>query len=275
MKPLRTDHRSVPTEFSRTRKLKSNMIQSMYTFRRRIIQGLSILVLLSVPLRLLCFDLEKDCIRVYGAEFGLASMFYPLFAIVGLLLFVVFRGMKKGRIFCSHLCPMHLFLETVNNPKTRESGSRKIKVWFWSAVYSLFLTEVILSFFQPLPNQLHLIAAGNKALIGIGSALLLGFMGLFVLYQEKFCKKGCPYALIQMLLQSDTTRFMEFANPDKTCTNCRRCDDVCPMNLRARFESKAADCTNCNLCADACAAELGAGNTLFHFIDPPPVEAGK
>ena len=93
-------------------------------------------------------------------------------------------------------------------------------------------------------------------------------MGLFVHYQEHFCKKGCPYALIQLLLQSDRTRTMEFANPDKTCTNCRGCDDICPFNLRARFESKGHDCTNCNLCAEACTEELGEGNTLFHLTDP-------
>jgi flavoprotein len=71
-----------------------------------------------------------------------------------------------------------------------------------------------------------------------------------------------------MLLQSDQTRFMEFANAEKTCTNCRGCDDICPFNLRARFESRGSDCTNCNLCSEACTDELGQGKTLFHLIDP-------
>ena len=244
------------------------MKNSKYSTRRRIIQGLSLLVLLSIPLRFFCFDLENECLRVYGKDFGLATMFYPLFAIVGLLMAVVVLSMKKGRIFCSHMCPMHMFLETVNSPKNKQSDSRTSKVWIWSIILSLFLTEVILSFFQPIGNQIKLIAAGNLPVIGIAVALLVGFMGLFVHYQEHFCKKGCPYALIQMLLQSDRTRYMEFSNPEKTCTNCRGCDDICPFNLRARFESKGADCTNCNLCSEACTAELGTGNTLFHLIDP-------
>ncbi len=205
--------------------------------------------------------------RVFGLECGLSTMFYPLFAIVGLLLYVVVMSMKKGRIFCSHLCPMHMFLEVVNAPKTKHADSRTAQVWLWAVVMSLFLTEVILSFFQPLRNQISLMASGNLPIIGIGSALFLGFMGLFIFYQEHFCKKGCPYALIQMLLQSDNTRYMEFANPEKTCTNCRGCDDVCPFNLRARFESKGTDCTNCNLCSEACTNELGRGNTLFDLID--------
>lgn len=225
-------------------------------------------VLLSIPLRFFCFDLEHECLRVFGMDFGLATMFYPLFAIVALLLVVVVLSMKKGRIFCSHMCPMHMFLETVNSPENKQSASRTTKVWIWAVVWSLFLTEVILSFFQPLGNQLRLMTSGHLPMIGISAALLAGFMGLFVHYQEHFCKKGCPYALIQMLLQSDNTRFMEFANPEKTCTNCRGCDDVCPFNLRARFESKGTDCTNCNLCSEACTDELGQGNTLFHLIDP-------
>ena len=246
------------------------MKKSMYTKRRRFIQGLAVAMLLSIPLRLFCLDLDNECIRAFGAEFGLATMFYPLFAIVLLLLFVVFKGMKKGRIFCSHLCPMHMFLETVNSPKNRQSSTRASKVWMWGLLFSVVLTEVILSFFQPLGNQLRLVASGHLPIIGISAALFLGFLGLFVHYQEHFCKKGCPYALIQMLLQTDSTRYLEFANPEKNCTNCRGCDDICPMNLRPRFESKGTDCTNCNLCSEACTTELGENNTLFKFIDPEP-----
>jgi polyferredoxin len=245
-------------------------LKSKYSKRRRIIQGISMLMLMSIPLRLFCFDLDNEVLRVFGKDFGLAVMFYPLFAIVGLLLLVIYLSMKKGRIFCSHMCPMHMFLEIVNHPKNRNSGRRKGLVWIWSGVLSLFLVEVILSFFLPLGEQARLIARGHLPLIGISIALLAGFMGLLVHYQEHFCKRGCPYALIQMLLQSERTRTMEFANPDKTCTNCRGCDEICPFNLRARFESRGHDCTNCNLCAEACTTELGEGNTLFHLIDPGP-----
>ncbi len=244
------------------------MPNSKYTPRRRVIQAISVLFLLSIPLRFVCFDLENEILRIFGKDFGLATMFYPLFAIVGLLLYVLYLSMKKGRIFCSHMCPMHMFLETVNSPKSKASETRPIKVWLWATFWSVFLTEVILSFFQPLGNQLRLISSGNMPIIGIGAALIAGFMGLFVHYQEHFCKKGCPYALIQMLLQSDRTRTMKFANPEKTCTNCRGCDDICPFNLRTRFESKSTDCSNCNLCAEACADELGPENTLFHLTDP-------
>lgn len=245
------------------------MSKSKYTRRRRIFQALGMAVLASIPLRWFCFDLEEGCIRLYGAQFGLSTMFYPLFAIVGLLLYVVYLSMKKGRIFCSHLCPMHLFLETVNSPKNRRSERRAATVWLWGTAWSLFLTEVVLSFFHPMERQFRLMADGHLPMIGTAAALLLGFLGLFIHYQEKFCKRGCPYALIQMLLQSDSTRYMQFANPKKTCTNCHGCDTICPMNLRARFESKGPDCTNCNLCAEACTDELGQGNTLFHLIDPP------
>jgi len=206
--------------------------------------------------------------RVFGKSFGLATMFYPLFLIVGLLLYVLYLSMKKGRVFCSHMCPMHMFLETVNRPKTKSSGHRTRTVWIWAVVWSIFLAEVILSFFQPLDHQLRLMASGNLPLIGTATALFLGFMVLLVGYQEKFCKKSCPYALMQMLLQTDRTRTMEFSNADRTCTNCHRCDTICPFVLRPRFESKSVDCTNCNLCQEVCTEELGDGNTLFHLIDP-------
>jgi polyferredoxin len=223
---------------------------------------------MSIPLRFFCFDIENECLRVFGLEFGFETMFYPLFTIIALLLFVVIKSMSKGRIFCSHMCPMHMFLEVVNSPKTRHSPKRPALIGVWSVLLAFFLTEVIISFFQPLNEQIRIMAEGSILMIGTFSASMLSFIGLFVLYQEKFCKKGCPYALMQMLLQSDRTRTMKFANPEKTCTNCRGCDDICPFNLRPRFESTSPDCTNCNLCSEACTTELGAGKTLFHLIDP-------
>jgi ferredoxin-type protein NapH len=244
------------------------MAQSIYSKRRRLIQGISLFLLLSIPLRLFCFDTDEECLRVFGKNFGLETMFYPFLLIVGLLIYVLYLSMKKGRIFCSHMCPMHVFLEIVNSPKVMASGRRGYAVWIWSPLFSLLLVEVILSFFQPLDNQLRLMASGHLGLIGTSAALFAGFMVLFVGYQERFCKKSCPYALMQMLLQSSHTRSMKFANPEKTCTNCHGCDDICPFKLRARFESVGPDCTNCNLCAEACTNELGAGNTLFHFNDP-------
>jgi ferredoxin-type protein NapH len=246
------------------------MTKSNYSKRRRIIQGICLFFLLSIPLRFVCLDLDQECLRVYGKEFGMATMFYPLFLIVALLLYVLYLSMKKGRIFCSHMCPMHMFLETVNRPKVRASGKRKTLVWVWAVLYSLLLMEVILSFFQPLDNQIRLMASGHLGLIGTATALFAGSMVLLVGYQEGFCKKSCPYALMQMLLQSDNTRSMQFSNPEKTCTNCHGCDTVCPFNLRARFESTGPDCTNCNLCQEACTTELGQGNTLFHLTGPEP-----
>ena len=206
--------------------------------------------------------------RVYGMEFGLSTMFYPFFMIVAILLFVFYLSMKKGRIFCSHMCPMHMFLEIVNRPKAKTSKHRPVKMWIWATTVSFLLAEIIVSFLLPLSNQATLIAGGNWAFIGTLAALVSGFLILFAVYQDHFCKKGCPYALMQMLLQSARTRYVEFSNPQKTCTNCRACDDVCPLNLRARFESRSPDCSNCNLCTEACTNELGAGNTLFQLIDP-------
>lgn len=231
---------------------------------------ISLLMLLSIPLRLFCIDLDQEVLRVFGLKFGLSAMFYPFFFIVGLLIYVLYLSMKKGRIFCSHMCPMHMFLETVNGHANEAPQKHAAKVWGWGILLSLVLSQVVLSFFLPLGRQIELAATGHLPLIGIQIALFSGLLVLLVHYREKFCKKGCPYALMQMLLQSDATRFMEFSNPEKTCTNCRGCDVICPFNLRARFESRGPDCTNCNLCAEACTDELGQGNTLFHLLDDKP-----
>lgn len=242
------------------------MPSSFYTLRRRALQAVTIWLLLAVPLGLIRFDREAGLLRIFKREYNYAEMVTPLLLLLGVVVLIGAMSLKKGRIFCSHICPMHLYLEWV---KKWEASKLKGWVrWVGGFLFALLLTQWMIAFFISLPEQMLLIKAGSLFYIGVSLALLLLFYLLFAGYRQTFCKKACPYAFMQMMLRNDQTRRMEFRNPEHACTNCKRCDQVCPYHLQARFESHGLDCSNCNLCYEVCEDELGAGNSLFHLHDP-------
>ena len=240
------------------------MIRSFYSIRRRILQAFSLWCLLSVPLGYFCFDIDAEVVRAFGKEYGYATMFTPFFILMAVVIYIGVMSMKKGRIFCSHICPMQLCLELIKS-KGKSTWLKRIG---WGLVLSLLITQSLVAFFVPVSAQFSLLRSGSLMMSGVLGAILLLFLILFVVYKDTFCKKACPYNFMQLMLRSDRTRVMEFRNPDHTCTNCKKCDEVCPYDLQARFESHGLDCSNCNLCQDACTEELGAGNSLFHRHDP-------
>ena len=89
------------------------MPSSFYTLRRRALQAVTIWLLLAVPLGLIRFDREAGLLRIFKREYNYAEMVTPLLLLLGVVVLIGAMSLKKGRIFCSHICPMHLYLEWV------------------------------------------------------------------------------------------------------------------------------------------------------------------
>jgi polyferredoxin len=163
---------------------------------------------------------------------------------------------------------MHYFLEHTNT-----GTPRKIRRLLLAALFATVGMEIIVSFFLSIPDQVHLLQNSERATLlgGTMAAIWIGLFSLFGFYREGFCQQACPYALVQLLLQSDNTRIMRFQDPQRRCIHCNRCNHSCPQNLKARFECSQRHCTNCNRCAEACHCVLGQGKGLFAIgVDSQP-----
>lgn len=135
---------------------------------------------------------------------------------------------------------------------------------------AMVLSEAILAFAIPLPHQIALIKElgfPNPLFYAFGILFSLS-MTVFVIYGIQFCKNGCPYSMVQTLVQSDETITMQYRNTQNRCINCFACDKTCPYDLQTREECDSLYCSNCNRCHDACAKVLGKDKTLFHLTKP-------
>lgn len=236
---------------------------SQYTRWRKVIRTAFLLLLLAIPLRLLGFDHRTSQFFLLSWAIPLQKLYIPF--LIGLLVFIVLLvvSIKRGRIFCSWFCPMHTYLEWTNTgPKP--NGMRRFLL---ALLFATIGTEVILSVFLSLPNQVAVLRTSERwaMLAGAMGAIWLGFLALFLVYREGFCKQACPYALVQLLLQSENTRMMRFEDPDKRCIQCNGCDHACPQNLKPRSECSQRHCTNCHRCAEACHKALGRNKGLFEL----------
>ena len=96
--------------------------------------------------------------------------------------------------------------------------------------------------------------AGIRAEVGLLFAWKVGilvlFLALMVFTMRPFCRTACPLGAILGLfnrvslfrLRADTT----------ACTDCGRCEEVCPMDVKVRETPNSPDCIRCLRCVHAC-----------------------
>ena len=89
----------------------------------------------------------------------------------------------------------------------------------------------------------------------------------FVLVRHTFCKYICAAGLMQTLFGwiSPVSLGVRFRTQERQrCTDCKRCEQVCFMDVRPRAKQWDINCVNCGECINVCRDELG-GDGLFDF----------
>lgn len=73
-----------------------------------------------------------------------------------------------------------------------------------------------------------------------------------LLYDRFFCKYLCPMGALYAII-GKISPFKVKRNED-VCTNCGKCNKVCPMNIDVQHskEIKSAECINCQICVLSC-----------------------
>lgn len=159
-----------------------------------------------------------------------------------------------GRGWCGYACWTAMMLDLLPY-KTRQLPRRRWEClrWVLLAASAIFVAVVMAAFPQDAPQVMFAaFVIGNVAYYVLGVALA------FVCKDNRaFCKYLCPVALLMKpVAQFALVRVHYDA---ERCIGCGRCQQVCPMDVDMRDNSRArlrgTECILCAECTRACPAD--------------------
>ena len=172
-----------------------------------------------------------------------------------------------GPVFCGWVCPLGSFQEWISklgkklfkrrlNHFIPEKADRYLRyLRYLIAAWVIFMTakSATLVFAQVDPY----FALFNfwSSEVAIGGLIVLGVTILFSFFVERpWCKYACPYGAIQGIF--NRFRVAKLRRNENTCIDCKKCDQVCPMNIKVSEVKVVTNhqCISCLKCTseDAC-----------------------
>ena len=198
-----------------------------------------------------------------------------------LLIVTIATALVFRRAFCGYICPMGAIQEFAGKLGLRLFGGKrptvpavvdrparylKYAVLVFFAVWSWQAASLVLRPYDPWVAWMHLTSAELLAEFAIGLAVLGVSVAGSVVYDRFFCKYLCPMGAFLAAI-SRVSIFKVRRNAD-TCTDCKACDKVCPVNVSVSDVAVVndAECINCNECVNVCPVK----ETLVVSAGPAP-----
>ena len=238
---------------------------------RKKIHVICFLVFVLLPFtNMLRFDLPHQLFHFAGVEVGISEFSILFFSLMFLMLVLAAGAIIYGRIYCGYLCPQMIFSEWSVGIQRRsakfvqttfKTATPGVKNALGKALFlgllglgSVFLAFIFTSYFvEPLDllkrlGHMDLLTAG-----GITGAVvtLLTFVDL-VLIRHTFCQTVCPYGYLQGMLTDKQTLLVAYLDPGQVCIDCKKCVNICEMEVDIRESPYQLGCTHCGDCVDAC-----------------------
>lgn len=184
-----------------------------------------------------------------------------------LLAVVLATALVFRRAFCGYICPLGAVQEFAGKlglvffkgkrpqvPVALDRPARFLKygvlifftIWSWQA------TSLVIRPYDPWVAWMHLTSKELLAEFAIGLAVLGVSVVGSVVYDRFFCKYLCPMGAF--LGAVSRVSIFKVRRNDDTCTNCKACDKVCPVNVKVAEVAvvNGAECINCNECVNVC-----------------------
>lgn len=174
---------------------------------------------------------------------------------------VFFLAILFGPVFCGWVCPLGTFQEWVgkigrkifkskyNNyvPIKLEGILRYLRyaVLIWT-IYVMGKSGLLLFEHVDPYNALFKFWSGEVAAPALIILAVTIILSLFV--ERPWCKYACPYGALLGL--TNWISIFKIKRVADTCINCKKCDHVCPMNIKVSEKETITDhqCIRCYEC---------------------------
>ena len=188
-----------------------------------------------------------------------------------LLGITVVLAVLLNRAFCGWICPLGT-LQTLFDRLGRFLKIKKVQVTpklerslqylkYTGLVAILYFTwrisDLVYAPYDPWAAYAH-IAGGLSGLYTdflIGSLFLIAALVGSLWLPDNFCRYFCPMgAFLGILSKLSPTRI---ARNEETCTNCKKCDRVCPAQIAISTQPRVSspECLACGDCVASCPVE--------------------
>ncbi len=187
--------------------------------------------------------------------------------ILGIGILVTVLVFRKG--FCGYICPFGTLQELLGRimkkkfvvPKKIDQYLRYLKYVVLAAILvgTAYFGILVFRAYDPFMTFFHFgkgifwdvsYAESAEHLIPFVILMLTLFFSVFI---ERFwCKYLCPLGAVMNIFT--WMGITKITRDSKTCTNCKLCDRVCPMNVKVSNVKtvKDVECINCNKCVNIC-----------------------
>jgi ferredoxin-type protein NapH len=177
---------------------------------------------------------------------------------------LILLSLGLGRVFCSHLCPAALLFELgtlvrkgllrigFNLPQGQLPRYTKYLILGIGLAIASIAGHYTLAW--SYPPRLFSVELGHVVQEGslrFGAVLLLGILIIEILAMPRvWCTHLCPGGALYSLLGA--RRLLRINHHKDRCTQCGKCRNVCPYDLRPDMKSPGMECDNCVRCIAAC-----------------------
>jgi len=171
-------------------------------------------------------------------------------------------GLAVGRMACGWICPFGFFQDLIAKIKIRKF--RFPSYLGYMRYFILVILVFIIPFLTHEPWFTKLCPWGTieagipwilwnsnfRSLISniyyLKLAILVGFLGLMLIFKRPFCFLACPLGAIFALFNKIS--IIRLGVDIESCTRCDRCLRDCPVNIRVYENPNSHNCIRCLKC---------------------------
>ncbi len=180
-----------------------------------------------------------------------------------LMWLVLLLSLFFGPVFCGWVCPIGTVQEFIGKigkkifpKKYNRFVPYKIDIWLRYLRYIVLILIVVLTakelrlVFQNYCPYFSLFNIWSNE-VALSALILLGFIFIGSLFIERpWCKYLCPLGALLGIF--NLFRIVKLKRNNNTCIQCKKCDNICPMNIKVSNKEVIRDhqCISCLLCTD-------------------------